>query len=82
MFSVGEKVVCIKYNIFTSNKDMEDLFHLCVGEIYTVHMCFKDEIVLVEKSPISYNTEDFISIPEYRKLKINKIKENVRSRYV
>ena len=67
MFSVGDKVVCNTYDI----KGVE------LNKIYTVkyiwHYSSEYVTIFLEENRQEYKIEDFISLKEYRKKKINKI---------
>lgn len=71
-FKIGEKIVCVESII------NNDFFDILKGETYTI-MCVKsltDICFIALKEKINahyYNTECFVKISEYRKLKIEKL---------
>jgi len=66
MFKVGEKVICISLgNHFVTE--------ICIGKTYTV---IEDNLSLKFKEcDKNYNSRCFISLKEYRKLKLKKLKK-------
>lgn len=76
MFKIGDEIILIK-------KDNDDIFsHIDYHKIYKVSGVFYKHIEIYVDNIMSYwyPLENFISLVEYRKLKINKIKENICSK--
>lgn len=76
MFEVGDEVILIK-------KDDDIIFlHINYHKIYKVSDVFYKHIEIYVDNTMTYwyPIENFISLVEYRKLKINKIKENICSK--
>lgn len=74
MFQKGEKIVCIK-----DRKDplYKDIFLLRIGDVCTVEYQENNKLSLIEETYYLYNPKHFISILEYRKQKILKIKNKI-----
>ena len=71
MYNVGEQIVCIYTGKITYDYAVDTIK---VGEIYTVDVDIGDcGIKLKEVSDHYYHQNRFISLTEYRRLKINKI---------
>jgi len=68
MFKPGDKVVCV------SNKLVHDIIKLPLNVIFTVDsvLTFND-ITLMESNIIPFDSNRFVSLKEYRKLKLEKL---------
>ena len=56
-------------------------FNLCLlNKIYIVESVFDGYIIVSELPRYIYNINRFISLLEFRKMKINKIKDDIRNR--
>ena len=76
MFQVGDKVVLI-------NKRSEKIYdYINFNNIYNVTNIFTSFILIYVKENTSfwYSQDDFISVIEFRKQKIKKIKERIYSK--
>ena len=65
MFKPGDKVICIKKDIFFEN--------LIVGKIYTIENVYGDDTISTPELYYTYPSYCFISLKEYRKQKLQKI---------
>jgi len=71
MFKIGDKVVCID-NKFNNIIDAD----LELYKIYTIrklYPTFKPNVTFLEYSNVMHDIKRFISIKEYRKLKLEKL---------
>ena len=75
MFEVGQKVVCISDNPYI-------IFKLQAGKIYEIKSkAPSNDLVELKEHPFNaINSNKFLSIPDYRRLKIQKIKERICSK--
>ena len=74
MFETGDKIICIE--------DVPDPLYpgqtiLKEGEIFTVEYQTGKKVSLYESTYYLFLIKNFMSLLEYRKQKINKIKENI-----
>ena len=65
MFKLYQKVVCVKIDIF--------LEQLKIGNTYTIDHIFGDYTISVEELYYTYPDECFVSLKEYRKIKLEKL---------
>ena len=72
MFEVGDKIICIDIR----NLNITDL---TIDKIYIVYFAYKDYINIRDNSNmiITYESGRFISLIEYRKRTILKLKERI-----
>lgn len=74
MFQPGEKIICIK--------NVEDPLYnnqiiLYCGKIYTVEQHTKNGVSIYEMTYYWFSPKYFISLLEFRKQKLLKLKENI-----
>ena len=74
MFNVGEKIVCVD-NILLGYIQLDDLK---IGQTYTIKRFSSDnekQLFLKDEPQIVWNVDRFVSLKEYRKIKLNKLKD-------
>ena len=68
MFKPGDKVVCV------DNKNVHDFIKLPFDMVFTVEMTFPtNDISLIESNIIPFDYRRFVTLKEYRKLKLEKL---------
>lgn len=76
MFEPGDKIICISDVADPLYKDHNILKE---GDIFTVEYQTRKKVSLVESTYYLYSKKLFISLLEYRKNKILKIKQNINA---
>ena len=69
----GDKVICI-----TDGDGGGNVFDLEVGETYTtIQISFHGQYYRLYESNYQWESDKFVTIPQFRKMKIDKLKENI-----
>lgn len=77
MFNIGDKVICINDDL----NNIQGIFEIKKSRIYTIKHIMEigsnNILLYFEEINKSYLSTRFISLLDYRKQKINKIKERI-----